>query len=116
MTEQENKTIVERIIDKFYRNCLSVPLEPILYFYFQGKTGGNMTSEAIMATERQVIKEAFNQGNLESLSEVLAPNYVLHSNGQEDLRGVEAMKQFVSVNGAAFPDLHITLEEYVWLV
>ncbi|MFW6075991.1 MAG: ester cyclase, partial [Chloroflexota bacterium] len=70
-----------------------------------------MTPDAMMAIERRLLEEAFNQGDLEMLRDVLSPDYVLHDNGQQEVHGVDGMKEFISTNRAAFPDLCITLDD-----
>jgi len=54
------------------------------------------------------------EGNLDTLEDALAEVYaediVLHE-PDEDVRGVEGLKQFVTMIRSAIPDLRITLEE-----
>src|SRR5215203_2618433 len=58
--------------------------------------------------------EIVTQGNLDTLEDALAEVYaddiVLHE-PDEDVRGVEGLKQFVTMIRSAIPDLRITLEE-----
>ena len=58
--------------------------------------------------------EIVTQGNLDTLEDVLAEVYaediVLHE-PDEDVRGMEGLKQFVTMIRSAIPDLRITLEE-----
>jgi steroid delta-isomerase-like uncharacterized protein len=54
----------------------------------------------------------FNEGNLDVADEILAPDFVLHAPFDPgELRGREAVKQFVSAYHNAFPDGHTTIEE-----
>jgi steroid delta-isomerase-like uncharacterized protein len=58
-------------------------------------------------------EEVFNQGKLELADQIYAPDFAWHSPGiPPNLpRGPEGVKQFVTVVRAAFPDLHLTVEE-----
>jgi steroid delta-isomerase-like uncharacterized protein len=71
-----------------------------------------------MSEENKVLTrrswEIVSEGNLDTLedalAEVYADNVVLHE-PDEDVRGIEGLKQFVSMIRSAIPDLRITLEE-----
>src|SRR5215217_1749524 len=58
--------------------------------------------------------EIVAKGNLDSLDdalkEVYADDIVMHE-PDEDVRGIEGLKQFVSMIRSALPDLRITLED-----
>ena len=54
------------------------------------------------------IYEAINTGNVSLLEKFVAPDYVEHSEG---FRGVEAFEQQITAFRAAFPDLHVTVED-----
>jgi steroid delta-isomerase-like uncharacterized protein len=56
--------------------------------------------------------EGVSEGNLDIVEEVYAADCVLHQ-PNEDIRGVEAIKQFISIFLDAFPDLSITVEDEV---
>jgi steroid delta-isomerase-like uncharacterized protein len=51
-------------------------------------------------------------GDLDGFDEVYAADCVIHE-ADDDLRGVEALKQFAAVFLEAFPDLQITVEDAV---
>ena len=71
-----------------------------------------MSAEENKALVRRVFEEGWNAGNLELFNETDAPEYVLHDPSvPEDVRGVEAVKQFASMYLRAFPDLRFTIEE-----
>src|SRR5215203_4305476 len=71
-----------------------------------------------MSEENKVLTrrswEIVTEGNLDTLEDALAEVYaediVLHE-PDEDVRGVEGLKQFVTMIRSAIPDLRITLEE-----
>ncbi len=54
--------------------------------------------------------EIVNEGSLDTLEEVYADNFILHE-PDEDVRGIEGLKQFVSMIFGAFPDLRVTVED-----
>jgi steroid delta-isomerase-like uncharacterized protein len=71
-----------------------------------------------MSEENKVLTrrswEIVTKGSLDTLEDALAEVYaddiVLHE-PDEDVRGIEGLKQFVSMIRSAIPDLRITLEE-----
>src|SRR4028119_2211541 len=58
--------------------------------------------------------EIGSEGSLETLGddlqEVYADDIVMHE-PDEDVRGIEGLKQYVSMLRSAIPDLHLTLED-----
>jgi len=54
------------------------------------------------------IYEAVNTGNLALLDKFVAPGYIEHSEG---FQGVEPFKQQISAFRAAFPDLHVSIDD-----
>jgi steroid delta-isomerase-like uncharacterized protein len=59
-------------------------------------------------------KEGFGQGKLESVDELLAPDYVSHAPGDPELsRGPEDIKQIVPAYHSAFPDINFAVEKQV---
>lgn len=57
--------------------------------------------------------EAFNEGNLDAVDELLTDSYVRHDPNSPEVRGLEEEKQLIAMYRAAFPDLHFTLEDMV---
>jgi steroid delta-isomerase-like uncharacterized protein len=74
-----------------------------------------MSVEENTALARRELEEIFDaKGNLDDAEEIYAPNYISHQPaGDEDIRGVEAMKQFAASMREAFPDLKVTIEEQI---
>jgi steroid delta-isomerase-like uncharacterized protein len=72
-----------------------------------------MGMEENKAAVRRIIEEAFNRGNLDVIDEFVDPGYVDHVGVSQELHGIEAFKQFVSVYRTGFPDIDITIEEQV---
>jgi steroid delta-isomerase-like uncharacterized protein len=63
---------------------------------------------------RWFVEEVLNTGNLAAVDELFDPDYVAHIPlDSEPLRGVAAWKQRTTTYLAAFPDLHVTLEDLV---
>ena len=74
-----------------------------------------MSAEENKAVARRELEEIFDaKGNLDAAEEIYAPNYISHQPaGDEDIRGVEAIKQFAAGMREAFPDLEITIEDQI---
>lgn len=67
------------------------------------------TTEENKQIVRRVTAEGVNTGNLEVFQEMLAPNYARHSQAtteMPEIRGVEAMLDFLQGHFTAFPDWH----------
>ena len=63
---------------------------------------------------RRWVEGLFNEGNLDVADEILRPEFVLHTPFDlRELRGPEAVKQFVSAYRNAFPDGHTTIEDQI---
>jgi predicted ester cyclase len=62
----------------------------------------------------RVIEEAFNNGELDVIDEVIASNYEMHgSSATWEFRGPEGFKENVRMHRTAFPDLTLTVEDRV---
>jgi len=73
-----------------------------------------MAAEDNKAVVRRVIEEMFNQGNLDTADELIAPDYVNHDPAMpEEVRGPEGFKEFAAAYRAAFPDLHTEIETQI---
>lgn len=70
-----------------------------------------------MATEenkvifQRVMEEAFSQGNVVALGELMRPDFIEHEAGPGQGRGLEGVKTIVTMMHTAFPDLHATIED-----
>jgi steroid delta-isomerase-like uncharacterized protein len=67
--------------------------------------------EVNKALVRRFLEEAFSQGNLDILDEIIAPDYVHYMAGVADVEGPEGNKKMINTMRAAFPDLHWTIED-----
>lgn len=67
--------------------------------------------DANEAIVRKFIDEAFNQGRLESIDELLSPDFVEHQRfGPTSDRGRQVPKQIVNTLRRAFSDFHLAVE------
>jgi steroid delta-isomerase-like uncharacterized protein len=72
-----------------------------------------MSAEESKATMRQYFG-VFEQGNIELLDELLAPDYINHSPATPDLpTGPEGVKGVVSMFRSAMPDLKVIIEDMI---
>ncbi len=63
---------------------------------------------------RRVIEELFNQGDLDVVGDLIAPDYVNHDpNMPEDTRGPEGFRDYVAAYRTAFPDMRMTIKAQV---
>jgi steroid delta-isomerase-like uncharacterized protein len=72
-----------------------------------------MSTEENKAKVRRMIEEVWNKGDLAVVDELVAPNYVYHFPGREEIKGPEGLKQFATIIRTAFPDFHITIDDMV---
>ena len=71
-----------------------------------------MATEQDRTNFRRIPEEIFNQGKLELIGEVFAPDYVEHVPLPPGVpSGAEGFKQFIMALRAAFPDFHYTIED-----
>lgn len=74
-----------------------------------------MSTEANKAIIRRLFKEAFEQGNLTMLDEIIAPNQV--TGGPSAMPGLpsgpEGTKMLITAYRNAFPDLRFTIDEQI---
>lgn len=62
---------------------------------------------------KRFIEEAFNQGNLGVIDELVAGDFVNHAAGLQDARGPAGMTQFVTTYRTAFPDYACTIDDQI---
>lgn len=73
-----------------------------------------MSTEENKAIARRLIEEAWNQGNLSVVDELLAPDHASHHSmvgNQPPSR--ELYKQFIVRTRTAFPDMRATIEDQI---
>ena len=71
-----------------------------------------MSVEDNKATTRRWYEGVFNNGNLDLINELFAPNFVDHD-PVNPLPGLEGVRQVVIMYRSGLPDLHITVEDWV---
>ena len=73
-----------------------------------------MQPEENKAVTRRFLEEIFQGGNLELVDELFAPNFVLHDPSvSEEVQGLEALKQYITMYRPAYPDTHFTVEDQI---
>ncbi|MDX6380111.1 MAG: hypothetical protein QOI57_1135 [Rubrobacteraceae bacterium] len=73
-----------------------------------------MPTEENKAITRRFLEEIFTGGNLELVDELFAPDFILHdSSVPQEVRGVEALKQYITMYRTAYPDTHFTVEDQI---
>lgn len=70
-----------------------------------------MSAEQNQEVLRRVIDEGFNKGNYDALDALFAPDFQEHQFGLKP--GVGGLKQDIQFLRAAFPDLHLTIEDMI---
>jgi predicted SnoaL-like aldol condensation-catalyzing enzyme len=77
-----------------------------------GRRIKRMSAQENKALARRWVEGLFNEGDLDVADEILSPDFVLHVPfDPRELRGPEAVKQFVSTYRHAYPDGHTTIED-----
>ena len=61
---------------------------------------------------RRGIEEVWNRGNLAAVDELVASDFVIHSSPDE-IHGPEGAKQYAAMLRAAFPDIHLTIDDQI---
>jgi predicted ester cyclase len=70
-------------------------------------------SAELKAKIKRVIEEAWNQGKLDGLDEIFAPNYVHHRPPFAAFEGLEALKKHITDSRASYPDVKLTIDELI---
>ena len=72
-----------------------------------------MSTEDNKALVRRFYEEVFNHKNMAGIDAFVAPNGIDHALPPGMPGGIEGSKQFIGMYLAAFPDLHITVEDQI---
>lgn len=72
-----------------------------------------MSAENNKALVRRWTEEGVNQGKVAVFDELAAPNWVYHDPSFPHVRTVEDYKRFITETRSAFPDFHVTIEDWI---
>ena len=72
-----------------------------------------MSSTQFHSPIYKIFDEAFNQGNLDVVDEVLSPDHNAHNDFGGAPNGPQGLKCLIAMFRNAFPDLHCTLEDEI---
>ena len=72
-----------------------------------------MSTKENVALDRRVAEKVWNEGDMDVADQVFASDVVLHGAAPGLPPGVEGVKAAVTAYRAAFPDLHVTNDDYV---
>jgi steroid delta-isomerase-like uncharacterized protein len=72
-------------------------------------------SEQNKAVSKRILEEVFNQGKLQLIDELVAPNFVLNDPSVPGgkVTGTQGYRQFVEMYRTAFPDIHFTIHDQI---
>lgn len=70
-------------------------------------------SEELKAKIKRVWEEAFNQGKMEGLDDLVAPNWVRHKPPFPDIVGLDDLKKFIADCRTSYPDVHLTIDKVI---
>ncbi|MGW8192667.1 MAG: ester cyclase [Desulforhopalus sp.] len=63
------------------------------------------------AKVRKIYQEAYNEGNLDALNDLIDTRYLRHQPPMKDVQGLEAYKAFISEVRDAYTDFNMVLDE-----
>ena len=72
-----------------------------------------MSAEQNKVLAKRAWDEMFNQRNFAVIDELFASDYVYHGPQNQELKGAEGLKKFISHFLEAFPDLHLEINDLV---
>ena len=72
-----------------------------------------MSTDPNRTLAHRVVEEIFNQGKLNLVDELFVPNFVEHDLPPGYPQGSAGFKQWVADLRRAFPDFHLTMEDFV---
>ena len=72
-----------------------------------------MSTETNKAIVHRYVEEGFNANNMAVYDELLAANFVYHDPGMPAVRTLQQLKEFHRGEHAAFPDIHVTVEDEI---
>ena len=70
-------------------------------------------SEELKTKIKRTWEEAFNQGKMDGLDELVAPNCVRHKPPFPDIVGLDALKKFITDCRTSYTDCHLTIDKVI---
>lgn len=58
-------------------------------------------------------EECLNKGELDAVYAKAVPGHISHGTVAEGFEGVEHLREWVRIQRASFPDLHVTVDEWI---
>jgi steroid delta-isomerase-like uncharacterized protein len=86
-----------------------------VHFGQQQMVSKSSSSESNEELVRRWFQQVWNEGRIETVEELLAPDAVIHGLGEQGLavRGPKAFLNFFATMRSAFPDIHVQVEQVV---
>ena len=72
-----------------------------------------MSAESNLAVARRVFDDLFSKGNFDAADEIYAADHTSHDAQAPGVNGAAAMKHYIGMYRAAFPDLHLTVDDAI---
>jgi predicted ester cyclase len=72
-----------------------------------------MSREENKATLERYYEECLNKGNLDVIYEGATEEHISHGTAANGQEGVEHLKEWVRLQRASFPDLHVTVDDWI---
>jgi len=72
-----------------------------------------MSADANKAIARRIFDEIANNRKMDVVDELFSTGYIYHESSGHELHGPEGFKQLMSHPHSAFPDFHITAEDFI---
>ena len=72
-----------------------------------------MYTEEFWDKTRRILEDAYNEGHIDALDEIFAPDFVRHNPPFPNIVGLEAWKQYVADTRTSYPDAQLKLGEYI---
>ncbi len=76
-------------------------------------TDTNPTAAANRLTLERYYEECLNKGNLDVIYEGATDAHISHGTAENGQEGVEHLKEWVRIQRASFPDLHVTVDDWI---
>jgi steroid delta-isomerase-like uncharacterized protein len=68
-------------------------------------------SEKNKAAARRILDEAWSQGKLDVIDDLVDPDYVFHDPAVPGIKGTDGLKQLITMYRTGYPNLRFTIED-----